>query len=58
MWRRRKSEGGGYQAVSATTKWVQFKLQNINQFIFSLPLLIVLMEADDTLIHIGGSFLS
>ncbi len=38
MWRWRKSEqeSGGHSAVSATTKWVQFKLQNMDHFTLSL----------------------
>lgn len=36
MWRWRKSEekSGGHTAVSATTKWVQFKFQNIDDFLW------------------------
>lgn len=33
-WRKSEEESGGYPAVSANTKWVQFKLQNMDPSIF------------------------
>lgn len=40
-WRKSEEEPEGHSAMSATTKWVQFKLQNIHQ---GLSLIAFLMK--------------